>query len=408
MKVLLANKYNFLKGGADKYFLDLAALFESKGVKAIKFSMEHSDNLPSKEQEYFIENIDFNQTKISRLPRVILRVIYSREAKRKFGKLLDDQKPDIIHIHNIYHQISPSVLVVAKKRKIPIVMHLHDYKMFCPNYKMYNRLGVCEKCKGGKYYHCVLNKCLKRSLFKSLLAAVEMYIHHNIWKIYEKNIDLFIAPSDFMRQKAIEWGLEKEKITVLPYFIYVNQYKPDYNPGDYFLFWGRLSEEKGLDVLLDASLKVKSKIKIIGSGPEEERLKAKIKKLGLEKKVEMLGPKYGEELNQYIEKCLAAVVPSQWYEVFGIVNIEAAALGKPVIGARIGGISEAIKEGKNGFLFNPGDGNELAEYMKSLAARPDQAKQMGREGRGWVEEKFGPDRHYTEIIKIYKQVIGQK
>jgi glycosyltransferase involved in cell wall biosynthesis len=402
MKILLVNKFNYQRtSGADKYFLDLAELLAAQGHEVAKFSMKHDRNLSDKYDKYFVDNIDFNRPKITDIFKYISRVIYSIEARKKFAQVIMEFKPDIIHIHNIYHQISPSILPVAKKFNIPVVAHLHDYKMLCPNYKMYNRKGICEKCRGGKYYNCLLNKCLKNSYPKSLLASIEMYLHHRFMKIYEKNIDLYISSSDFMKEKAIEWGLPKNKIFVLPYFIEIEKYHPKFDKGDYLLYFGRLSEEKGIGTLIKAmeSVNKEMTLKIVGTGPEYSNLEKLVKSLHLDNRVEFVGSKFNNDLRKIISNSFLVVVPSQWYEVFGIVIIEAQAMGKPVLASRIGGITEIIEDNKNSFLFSPGNHIELAKKINNIINNND--LEAIAKNANFSVKKYNSMIHIKNLTKIY-------
>ncbi len=401
MRIILANKFNHLKGGADKYFLDLADILAGAGMEVAKFSMASPENLADRHERYFVSQVDFNKGNLFQKLKAAGRLLYSFEAARKFERLVADFKPDLVHIHNIYHQISPSILPVAKRHGLPVIMHLHDYKLLCPNYRMFNRQGICEKCKGGKFYHCALDRCLKDSFSKSLLGSLEMYLQHKILKIWDRNIDLYIAPSEFMRAKAIEWGVEPGKIAVLPYFIKTAEFRPGGHGDDYLLFFGRLSPEKGIDTLIEAVEKLPEvKLKIVGPGPEFQVLKERIGSSGLKDRVELLGPKYGEELKALVRNSLAVVVPSRWYEVSGIVNLEAAALGRPIIASDIGGIGEIVKDGINGLLFKPGDSEDLARKIRLL-------KTVDLPGLGdWaVSERFSPQIHLEKLRSIYERYV---
>ncbi|MFH1412853.1 MAG: glycosyltransferase family 4 protein [bacterium] len=402
MKVLQVNKFNYLRGGADKYFLDLSEMLEKHGVEVAKFCMRDSNNLLSKFEDYFVSKIDFNSFRF----KYLFRIIYNFKAAKKFKRLLEDFKPDIIHIHNIYHQISPSILPVAKKKNIPVVMHVHDYKLVCPNYKMFARDKICEQCKGGKYYKCLRTKCFKNSLFKSLLASIEMYLHHKVWNIYHKNINLYIAPTEFVKNKLIEWGVDENKIKILHHYIDVNEFKPDYEPGDYFVYFGRLSKEKGVDKLVQVMPEIKDiKLKIIGSGPEHKAIQNKIDALNLKGKVEIMGPKHNNELKEIIRKSYAVIAPSQWYEVFGLVNLEAAALGKLVIASKIGGIPEVVKDKQTGLLFQHDSSEDLIEKINWALNNPEKVKKMGYQAREFVEQKFKPARHLQDILGVYYKFI---
>ena len=406
-------------------------MLEKEGHEVAKFSMAHPENLPDKYEKYFVSNVDFNNFKFGSILKIIGRVLWSWEAARKFEKLIFDFKPDIIHLHNIYHQISPSIIKVAKKHSLPVIMHLHDYKLICPNYKLFAKGEICYRCKGGKYYQCTINKCLKNSFLKSLLATIEMYLHHKVLKIYDK-IDLFIAPSRFMKNICVEFGAPEEKIRVVHNFVlptspcylpgrtratnagHANDGAPSVmrrgrhaNEGDYLLYFGRLSEEKGIDVLLEAMRKadVSIKLKIVGEGPEEEKLKVKSEKLKAGNRVEFVGPKYGEELQNLINGAKAIVIPSVWPENMPLSLLESMAIGKMVIASRIGGIPEIIKDGENGFLFKPGDADDLADKINRINRLAE--KEIGKtavHARSSIEN-FNPQKHIGEITEIYKQYV---
>lgn len=402
MKVLLVNKFNYLKGGADKYFIELTELLYQAGIETAKFCMADEKNLPDKYSKYFLDKIDFNNFKVVDIFRYLGRVLYSFEAATKFNALLKEFKPDIIHIHNIYHQISPSILHIAKRHNIPVVMHLHDYKLLCPNYKMYTSGQICEKCKGGKYFNCARNKCLKNSYSKSILAMIEMYFHHQILKIYEKNIIQYITPSEFVKNKAIEWGVPAEKISFIANFIKPAEFIPNFTPGKYWLYWGRIEKEKGILTLLEAIKQSRDgKLKIVGMGGEADHIKQFVEYNNLTERVEMLGARYDQELKDLIAGARAVIVPSEWYEVFGLVNLEALAMGKLVIASDIGGIGEIIINNKTGLLFKPGSASDLTSKLK-LADEND-FSELARAGRELVETKFGDKIHIFKILELYKK-----
>ncbi|MEI8361260.1 MAG: glycosyltransferase family 4 protein [bacterium] len=408
MRILQVNKFNYQKGGSEKYFLELSEALEQQGHEVAKFSMQNPLNFKDKNEKYFVSQVDFNQGSFYDKIRAAFRLFWSFEAAKKFDQLLLDFQPEVVHIHNIYHQLSPSILLKAKKRRIPVIMHLHDYKLLCPNMKMYNQGGVCEQCKGGRYFNCTLKRCLKESYLKSLLASLEMYFHHAILKIYERVITTYIAPSMFVLKKAIEWGVEQDKIVHLPYFIKTVDYEPQYEPGDYLLFYGRLVKEKGVKTLLLAYQTLGHKVpnlKIVGAGPEYKELEQQIKELGLASKVVMTGPKYGETLKQLVANCYAIIVPSEWYEVTGIVNMEASILGKPVLAANIGGIGEVVKNKETGLLFKSGSVKSLSEALGLLLSDEALARQFGEAGHEYIVKNYNKKNHLSKIVSVYKNAI---
>jgi glycosyltransferase involved in cell wall biosynthesis len=243
MKILLVNKFFFLKGGAEVSFFNTAELLEKMGHEVIFFSMKHPRNLPSEYEKYFISNIDYESNGFKSRLNAALRLLYSFEAKKKIEKLIKEQKPDIAHLHNIHHQISPSILTSLKKFKIPTVFTLHDYKMVCPSYLMMHDGKPCMACAGGKYYRCFLKKCNKGSRIKSLLSAIEMYLHHKILHIYE-SADIFSSPSMFLKHKLEEMGFIGN-IVYLPCFIKSGENTPVYNGDEKsIIYFGRLSVKK--------------------------------------------------------------------------------------------------------------------------------------------------------------------
>ena len=408
MKVLLVNKYNFIKGGADKYFLDLADLLATTpGIEVAKFCMTHASHLPDKHDTYFLSGFNFDHFRLKDFTKYLSRTFYSWEARRHFAALLDEFQPDVIHIHNIYHHISPSILIEAKLRKIPVVMHVHDYKLICPNYKLFHHGKIDESCRGGKYYRCVTHKCFKDSYLKSFLVTAEMYFHHRLLKIYEKNIDLYLTPSRFVEHKLVEWGIAARKVQTLYHFVETKGIEPHYELGKYLLYFGRLDQEKGVNILIRALAKTKSQVplKIVGAGPERKHLEELVAELNLTTRVEFVGPKYGDELQTIIREAYLIVVPSIWYEVFGLVILEAAALGKFVIASDIGGIREAVESSRSALLVPAGNAHELATKLDWSLANPKAVSDFAHEARGFVERKFTAEDHLKNLLGIYRELI---
>ncbi|MFA5155225.1 MAG: glycosyltransferase family 4 protein [Patescibacteria group bacterium] len=408
MKILQVNKFHYPRGGADKYFLDLAAALRSAGHEVAVFAMQHPQNLPAPESRYFVSRISFNSRRLKDQLKAPGRVLYSLEAKRKFSALVKDFQPEIIHLHNIYHHLSPSILSVAKEHKIPVVMHLHDYKLICANHALFAHGAYCEHCRPNRYYQCFLRRCLKDSYAASALAAAEMYLHHSILKIYEKNIAVFIAPSRFMKEIVVSFGQPAEKIQVI-----YNGYNPELlkpggtaiidgklKDGGYLLYFGRLSEEKGLDTLIRAAALSGQSVKIAGRGPVGEKLKQLAG--ALKAPVEFLGQKTGAELSALIAGAKAAIIPSIWPENMPLSLLEALSLGKPVIASNIGGLPEVIADGRNGFLFAPGKADDLARCIEKLAETDLSA--MGQAAK-ITAAAFSPQQNLAAVLAVYRSLL---
>lgn len=403
MKILQVNKFYYPKGGADKYFLDLSSALEKAGHQVAVFSMKHENNLASPFSSYFVSNIDFNNLKWWQAIKVPGRIIYSQEAKRKFKKLVKSFRPDIIHIHNIYHQISPSILDVACKFKIPVVMHLHDYKLICPNYQLFANGHPCEACYPDKYYQCLRKKCFKNSFRQSFIAFLEMFIHHKILKIYRKNINIFIAPSQFMKEKVVKFGWEEKKIKIVinPYSSFIDKASFSEKEKDYLLYFGRLSAEKDIATLIKAAISLNYKLKITGHGPEEAKLKetAKQDKNSL---IEFTGFKSGADLKNLILSAKAIVIPSICYDNMPLSLLDALHLGKIVIASKIGGIPEIIKDGINGLLFEPGNEESLKEKIRSLKEIDQES--FSREAIKSVSN-LSLENNMQAVIEIYQKCL---
>lgn len=403
MKILLVNKFLYPKGGDAISTISTGGLLRSNGHEVAFWGMEHPLNPPDYPyRQYFVPSVDLNNVSgIRNRFKIASNMLYSVEAKRRFEKLVLIYKPDIVHLNNFAHQISPSILHVTHKYNIPVVMTIHDYKIVCPIYSMLLKSKTCEKCRGGRYYHCFVNKCTKGSYIKSLLNTVEMYLHHKILHIYDF-VDIFIAPSRFVKDKVVDMGL-KQRIEHLRHFVSLREFLPssDWEEPS-IVYFGRLSAEKGLFTLVEAMKGLDLKLKIVGEGPLRKTLGDRVATHGL-KNVEFLGYRTGDELKNEIRKAMFVVIPSEWYENFSLVVIESFALGKPVIGARIGGIPELVKDNETGLTFEPGNPEDLSAKIKDLLKSPEKIVEMGGNARVYVERELNSEKHYAGLMEIYQQ-----
>jgi glycosyltransferase involved in cell wall biosynthesis len=285
-------------------------------------------------------------------------------------------------------------------------MHLHDYKLICPNYQLFTGGKTCIACKPHKYFNCYTKQCFKNSKSKSALATLEMYIHHRLLKIYEKNINTFIAPSDFMKQKLVEfgWDINKIKLVINPFDAEMSIAKGEEvkQEEEYLLYFGRLGEEKGLEILIEAAALTNSHLKFVGVGPMENKLKKLAEKLKV--KAEFLGFKNGPELKYIILRSRAIVIPSIWFENMSLSLLEALNLNKIVIASNIGGIPEIIKHGQNGLLFEPGNVNDLTNKIKSLARLDiNSIKQNAKES----VKDLSADNNLKQVEAIYQKILNK-
>ena len=407
MKILLINKFLYPKGGDAISTLTTGDLLSKKGHDVVYWGMQHPSNPDYPYKEYFVPYVDYNKPQgIVQKFKTAANVLYSFEAKRKIRKVIEANRPDIVHLSNFAHQISPSILDVFHEFKIPTVMTLRDYKLTCPAYTMFNKNQVCEKCKGGKFYHCLLNKCTHNSRVKSFVNMLEMYLHHKILHIYNK-IDVFISPSMFLRDKLKEMGF-KHEIKYLPNFTDFGTFQLQTNyVNNCIIYFGRLSNEKGLFTLLDAVKCINVQLKIIGNGPIRTQLEEKTSTEKISNVV-FTGYKKSDELKRDIQNAAVTITPSEWYENNPRTIIESFALGKPVIGARIGGIPELVIDGKTGYTFEPGNADDLRAKIKQLLDDPDKIIVMGKKARIFVETEFSSERHYDQLMRIYETVMTNR
>lgn len=402
-RLLSLNSYHYRRGGSDAVYFDHAKLFDDLGWENAFFSMHHPKNVESPWSKYFVKELELSHN-YSALQKISMatKAIYSLEAQRNLRKLIDEFQPSVAHVHCIYHHLSPSVMPVLKKAGVPIVMTAHDLKIACPAYKMMNSGGICERCKTGNYTHLLKHKCLHNSLAVSGLVMVEAYFNRML-KSYRNNLSKIVTPSRFFKDKLVEWGWPEEMIVYIPNFIHYDGYTPDYNPGDYFLFFGRLAEEKGADTLIRASAKSGCKVLMAGTGPEEENLRKLAADLNAN--VEFMGFCSGDTLHNLVRQSRSVILASQWYENAPISILEAYAFGKTVIGAEIGGIPEMIVNDETGFLFESGDVDELAQRMKEVSLLPDEKLiGMGKYAREYVEKTYSKEQYLDKTLDIYQQL----
>ena len=411
MKILMVNSFNYVRGGAERCYLDLSALLESRGHEVIPFAMRHPLNLPSAYDDYFVSHVDF-PTELARPGigpklKVTERILYAREARDKIARIVADTRPDLVHIHGFIHEMSTSILPALKKAGLPVVQTLHDYKIVCPNTTFISQEEICKRCRGHRYYNIALHRCKRGSRMASALAGAEMYFHE-LFRLYAPQIDLFISPSDFLARKVREHGLRKPIVTI-PNFINPDLFQPRYDPENYFIFVGRLVRTKGILTLLEAMryLNTPAELRIAGAGELEGELRAYAATYGLTN-VKFLGHLDTAALTQTMQRAVFTVQPSEWYENYSMTVIESLASGTAVIGSAIGGIPEQVRDGVNGLLFEPGNAPQLAEKIQYLLDRRDLAIEMGRSGRRQVETLNGPDAHYEQTRQVYERLLARR
>lgn len=402
MKILLVNKFHYLKGGSEKYYFDLAKLLQEHGHEVAFFSMQDEKNIKTDCKEYFVENSDMN----SKNPLKAFDIIYSKKNKKVMEKALDEFKPDIVHLNNFQRQLSASIIKPIKKRNIPVVFTAHDLQAICPAIVMLdNEKNICEKCLKGKYLNCIKGKCVKNSGLKSILGAIEGKYYRSK-KIYSKGIDKIITPSEFYKKKLEEDGISSGKIEALHNFIDLDDYNVKTEDEGYALYYGRIIKEKGILNLIKAFKDIKNaKLYIAGDGPDIEKVKKYIHKNNMEESVKLLGFLSSDKVKEYVRKARFIVVPSIWYENCPYSVLETLAIGKPIIGSNLGGIPELVKDNETGLIYNYNNVKELEERMNKLFNNKEIALQFGKNAKEIAKKDFSKNEYYNKIINIYEGVI---
>ncbi len=400
MRILQINKFYYRKGGSESHMIELVELLREKGHEVAVFSMHDKNNIKEEHNKYFIGHVDYDKDNglLDKI-RKAGKIIYNSEAKNNLKLLIDEFKPDVAHLHNIAHQLSPSIIDALKEKGVPVVMTLHDWKIICPNYKLFTKGEVCERCKGGKYFNCVKYKCVKDSYAKSAVNALESYYHNKILKIYDK-VDLFISPSNFMKQKMIEWGIDGNKIAHLPYFIEAPKHLPSKDKaGDYVIYFGRLAKEKGVMDLIKAVEHTNAHLKIAGTGPQETAMR-KYMKDNLVGNVELLGYKDKDELMKLVAGAKFSIINSIWYDNYPMAILESMSLGVPVVASDMGGNSELVTDNFTGMLFKGGDVDGLREIVGRLYNDDRLLDKMSEQCRRIVALN-DKDVFYTKLMQLY-------
>lgn len=354
-----------------------------------------------REMGHEVDVYEENNDRISQIKPVnlALRTIWSQESYQIIEKKLATSTYDLIHVQNFFPLISPSVYYAAKAKGIPVVQTLRNYRLLCPNALFFRDGRVCEDCLGKPIpYPGVLHSCYRDSRAASAATATMLTLHRAMGT-WTKMVDLYVALTNFASKKVIEGGLPAEKIVVKPNFVHPDPGIGE-GRGDYALYVGRLSVEKGLDTLLAAWEHVGQQmpLKIVGNGPLTKEVVEATKRFP---NVKWLGRMPMTEVYELMGGAKVLIIPSKWYETFGRVAVEAFAKGTPVIASKIGAIAELVDHGRTGLHFNPGDPIDLAAKVKSILQQPEQLAQMRQAARAEFEAKYTATKNYEQLMKIY-------
>src|SRR5580704_1329906 len=408
MRILYCNKYNYPFSGTEVYLFELMDLMRAQGHEVALFSMADPRGEATPYDRHFVPHIDFKKKSgWWQRARQAGHAIYSVDARRRIRAMIQEFRPDVAHVRNIYHHLSPSILWELKAQGVPVVYHVNDFKLLCPSYNLVSQGDACELCRGGAFWHALGAKCYPGWSARTGLT-VEAYVHRWLGS-YRKCVDLFLAPSQFVREKFVEHGWDGVRFEVLPHFQQARNVGEEsaYSKGS-ILYVGRLSAEKGLPDLLRAMQQASEvRLVIAGDGPERGPLERLASTLGLPN-VEFVGQVGAEERDSLIGRSRFTVMPSHAYETLGKTILESFAQGRAVVASDLGSRRELIHQGKTGILYRCGDVNQLAEAIRKLASDPILAQQMGSDGREWVLQHHSPETHYRKLMNLYQDLAARR
>jgi len=416
-KIVIANRRYFKSSGPERYMFGIMKLLQSEGFDMIPFTVKRKQNTVSEFEDYFVKPMygestlffyESRTTLIQKL-RIFLNCIYSIDARAKMSRLIKDKNVDLVYILGIANDISPSIIDSCKKAKVPVVMRLSDFNLICGNYHFLRNNALCDLCVKKGSLQCTIHKCVKNQFLPSFTRTLAMSIH-NLLNIYDY-VDAFICPCTFMKKSMQKAGYPNDKLHHINTFVDPSEYVPSLENDNYILYFSRLSQEKGVQYLLEAKklLKFKMPLYIIGESNEPsylQSLKNFVKSENLED-VHFVGFKEGPELKEYIRRSKFVVIPSICPDNSPITGIEAMACAKPVVGSNIGGITDQIVDG-TGYLVEPANAQDLAEKIEMLWKDSNKVVQMGRKARTHIENNFSPEQHLKKLESIFNKCIDKK
>ena len=407
MRILSLNNFYYLRGGSERVLLEEMRMLQEAEHEVAIFTRSYPRNQYAPYERFFPAAIQRDKYGFSLTGlRTIKEMIYSTSARQGLRRLLEEFKPDLVHAHNIYGGLSTSVLDALKEKNTPTVMTLHDLKLLCPSYLMLNHGRVCERCKGNKFYHAVLTRCHKDSTIASAVYAAESYFSH-IYRKYS-SVQQFIAPSMFLLNKHREFGFEAGRFVHITNPVDLNGIAASRHAGKYLFYFGRISREKGIRSLITAYKRLKTNLplSIAGDGPDREAVEKMVMQEQQKENIKFTGYLASAPLGKAIDSAKAVILPSECYENAPMAILESFSRGKPVIGARIGGIPEMIDDGVNGYLFEPGDTADLQKKLELFLALPDnRVLEMGKAARNKIEREYSAGSHYDRLVQVYQKAL---
>lgn len=403
MRILHVNKFLYRRGGAEVYMFDLAALQERAGHQVAFFGMAHPENPSWPYAEHFPSHIELEPPPrgLRDRARAAGRMMYSPASRNGLRSVIHEFEPDVVHLHNIYHQLSPSVLGAVTAAGVPAVMTLHDYKLACPSYLLLDHGEVCDACIGGSLLNPVRRRCKDGSLSASALLALES-VAHRATHAYA-SIPAFICPSRFCADVMTRAGVFPDRLSVIGNFVDPATAEPKNHPGGDIVYVGRLSHEKGVDTLVDAVGRLPNAVlHVLGTGPAMEALERRASDVAAGR-VRFHGHLPKTAVLDRVRESAVAAMPSRCHENQPMAVLEAFACGVPVVASALGGLPELVGDGERGYVV-PNEPGALAAALHRLLTNPDTALAMGRRARTYVECEHAPEGHLCRLEEIYAKV----
>ena len=409
MRILYCNKYDYPFSGTESCLFELMERVERLGHETALFSMDHGQSEAYAGRKYRIPYFNFKDpdATLKQKVKMAAHALYSRSSRRTMRECLRDFSPDVAHIRGIYHHLSPSILWELRRQRVPVIYHVNDFKILCPTYNFVANGHACEACGHGAFYHAVTMGCYKGPKSSAAILAAEAYLHRWL-RSYGRCVDLFLAPSQFVRTKLVAGGFPENKIEVLPHFQNLPADRDLVTDEGYLLYFGRLSPEKGVYDLLRAMVRLPHLTLVIaGDGPDRPRLEALARELNLER-VLFAGTVHGKELQKLIAGCSFSIFPSHAYETLGKSILESYAWGRPVIASDLGSRRELVSHGVTGLLYADGDREQLAHSIAFLFDRPDLLAKMGAAARERVRTRHDPEQYLEKLLNLYASLQSSK
>ena len=390
MKILLVHNYYQKAGGEDVVVDSELDLLLSYGHKAKLFSVSNDDIKGLKQI------------------KVASQTTYSYPARYRLSKEIFRFEPDVVHVHNFFPLLSPSIYDACMDNKVPVIQTLHNFRLICPGALLMRKGNICEKCVTASAYQSVLYRCYRNSVFGTC-AVARMVENHRRKQTWHNKVDRFIVLTDFARKKFVEGGFPENKIVVKPNFCKKPENKKTASEGkrnhqcESALFVGRLSHEKGLNALLNAWQELDIPLRIAGDGPLKNMIKDYCYR-----HISFLGMLTPDRVSEEMDNASFLIMPSEWYEGFPMVLVEAFSHGLPVVASRLGSMEEIVEDGTTGLLFEAGNVEDLADKAIWMVEHPDECRRMGKNARCIYEEKYAPENNYKMLMKIYQDVLSEK